>query len=107
VVWLAVTLLTEPEPRATLDAFYRKVRPAGPGWGVVARESGIAPIRGELSRNAIAWVLGVVLVYSIMFATGAAIFHNMRQFVIFGGALVVSAVLLVMVMRREQADALQ
>ena len=105
VVWLAVTLLTEPEPRATLDAFYRKVRPAGPGWGVVARESGIEPIRGELSRNAIAWILGIILVYSIMFATGAAIFHDTRQFVIFGGALVVSAVLLVFVMRGENRSA--
>jgi SSS family solute:Na+ symporter len=102
VVWLLVTMLTKPEPRVTLDAFYRKVRPAGPGWGVVARESGIEPIRGELSRNALAWVAGVVMVYSIMFATGAAIFHNARQFGIFGGALVVSAGLLVVVMRGEQ-----
>jgi hypothetical protein len=39
-----------------------------------------------------------------MFATGAAIFHNTRQFTIFGSALVVSAVLLVVIMRREKAD---
>ncbi len=102
VVWLVVTMLTKPEPRVTLDAFYRKVRPAGPGWGVVARESGIDPIRGELSRNALAWVAGVVMVYSIMFATGAAIFHNARQLALFGGALMVSAGLLVVVLRGEQ-----
>jgi hypothetical protein len=42
-----------------------------------------------------------------MFATGAAIFRNARQFTIFGGALAVSAVLLVVVMKRERADALQ
>jgi hypothetical protein len=71
---------------------------------VVARESGIEPIRGELSRNTIAWLAGIVLVYSIMFATGAAIFHNARQFMIFGGALVASAVLLVVVMKRERVD---
>ena len=52
LVWLVVTMLTQPEPRATLDAFYKKVRPAGPGWGVIARESGIEPVRGELGRNA-------------------------------------------------------
>jgi len=104
VVWLIVTLLTRPEPRATLDAFYNKVRPAGPGWGVIARESGIVPVRGELSRNALAWAAGVVMVYSIMFTTGAVIFHNPRQIVIFGGALAVSASVLVVVMRREREE---
>ena len=105
VVWLVVTLLTPPEPRTTLDAFYKKVRPAGPGWGVIARESGIVPVPGELSRNALAWAAGVVMVYSIMFTTGAVIFRNPRQIVIFGGALVVSACVLVVVMRREREEA--
>ena len=98
VVWLAVTMLTRPEPRATLDAFYRKVRPAGPGWGVVARESGIEPVRGELGRNAIGWVAGVVMVYSIMFATGSLIFHNTRHLIFFSIALVVSAIVVMRVM---------
>jgi Na+/proline symporter len=105
VVWLVVTMSTRPEPRATLDAFYAKVHPAGPGWGVIARESGIAPVRGELSRNAVAWAAGVVMVYSIMFTTGAVIFQNPRQMVIFGGALIVSATVLIVVMRREREAA--
>jgi len=104
VVWLIVTMLTKPEPRATLDAFYKKVRPAGPGWGVVARESGISPIRGELSRNALAWLCGVVMVYSIMFVTGAVIFHNPSQIMIFGTSLAISAGVLIVVMRRERAE---
>jgi len=103
VVWLVVTMLTEPEPRTTLDAFYRKVLPAGPGWGVIARESGIAPIPGELSRNALAWAAGVVMVYSIMFATGAVIFQNPRQIVIFGVSLLLSATLLIVVIRGERS----
>jgi len=104
IVWLVVTMFTQPEPRATLDAFYKKVRPAGPGWGVIARESGITPVRGELSRNALAWAAGVVMVYSIMFTTGAVIFHYPRQILIFGGALVVSAVSLIVIMRGERAE---
>jgi solute:Na+ symporter, SSS family len=98
VVWLAVTMLTRPEPRATLDAFYLKVRPAGPGWGVIARESGIEPVRGELGRNTIAWLAGVVLVYSIMFATGSLIFHNTRHLILFSIALVVSAIVVMRIM---------
>ena len=34
--WLVVTYLTPPEPEATLDRFYAKVRPGGPGWKPVA-----------------------------------------------------------------------
>jgi Na+/proline symporter len=101
IVWLLVTLITAPEPRSTLDAFYAKVRPAGPGWGLIARESGIVPVRGELSRNAVAWAAGVVLVYSIMFATGSLIFHYPKQLMIFGAAVVGAAIVLIVVMRGE------
>src|SRR5205085_4303622 len=30
--WLAVTFLTPPTDRATLQAFYDRIRPMGPGW---------------------------------------------------------------------------
>lgn len=32
VIWITVMLLTPPESPVTLDRFYIKVRPAGPGW---------------------------------------------------------------------------
>src|SRR4029078_13229980 len=38
VGWVVTTMMTSPEPMATLVAFYRRVRPARPGWapGIVA-----------------------------------------------------------------------
>src|SRR5439155_2694596 len=39
--WLAVTLLTAPEPREKLVSFYRRVRPEGPGWKHIASEAGV------------------------------------------------------------------
>ncbi|MCB0307666.1 MAG: hypothetical protein KDI38_28140, partial [Calditrichaeota bacterium] len=36
VLWLIATVLTRPEPDGHLAAFYRKVRPSGPGWGPIA-----------------------------------------------------------------------
>ncbi len=41
VVWIAVTFLTPPVEERVLAAFYAKVRPAGPGWARVRRESGL------------------------------------------------------------------
>src|SRR5688572_9831430 len=41
-VWVIATFVTEPEPDAKLIAFYRRVRPAGPGWHGVAALAGAA-----------------------------------------------------------------
>ena len=71
VVWLVVTMLTKPEPEATLAAFYERVHPAGPGWSRFGTRGS-----GELWRNAAMWVAGMVLVYSTMFAT--AMTHSTR-----------------------------
>jgi solute:Na+ symporter, SSS family len=74
VVWLAVTYLTPPETPATLDRFYRQVRPGGPGWRAVAERLGYAGDRipgGALSW--VNWVAGLAAVYSAVFAVGAAV----------------------------------
>jgi solute:Na+ symporter, SSS family len=101
VIWLVVTFATKPEPQETLHAFYRKVRPAGNGWARVARELNVEPVRGELARGAWCWLLGMVLVYSVMFATGAWLFGK-DSLLIFSIAAVVSAGLLIMTMRRPE-----
>ena len=101
-VWLIVTFATKPEPEETLESFYRRARPAGRGWERFAAKTGIRAPRGEITLNAIAWVLGIVLVYSIMFATGAVLFDQRRNMVFFGTLLVASAVGLYFVMQRER-----
>ncbi|MGA7616308.1 MAG: sodium:solute symporter family protein [Thermoanaerobaculia bacterium] len=94
VVWLVVTLRTRPERESTLDSFYARVRPAGWGWGPVAARTGIAQGREEVWRNAWMWALGVVFVYSIMFSTGALIFHLQQKLWFWGSLLVLSGLLL-------------
>jgi Na+/proline symporter len=101
-VWLAVTFATRPEPAETLDAFYRKVRPAGPGWKPVAARTGIAPPPGEIARNAVLWILGIAFVYSIMFATGGLIFGMRQQTLLFGALLVGSGVPLFWMLARDR-----
>ncbi len=100
IVWLSVTFMTAPEPREKLQSFYLKVRPPGPGWATIGAEVGIAPARGEIARNTVAWLLGVILVYSIMFATGALIFKQPQKLMIFGSTMLLSGFFLVIVMRK-------
>jgi len=103
VVWLAVTFATRPEAPETLDAFYAKVRPAGRGWAPAAGRTGIAPPRGEIGRNFGMWVLGIALVYSVMFATEGVIFHLPRQAFVCGMVLLASGAFLVTLLVRERA----
>ncbi|HEY6844445.1 MAG TPA: sodium:solute symporter family protein [Thermoanaerobaculia bacterium] len=102
IVWVVVTFVTKPEPDETLIAFYRRARPAGPGWSRFAEATGIRAPAGEITLNAIAWVLGIVLVYSIMFATGALIFDERRNLITFSALLVISAIGLTWVLQREK-----
>jgi SSS family solute:Na+ symporter len=75
VAWLAVTLLTRPEPDAVLDAFYRRVRPGGPGWARVSARLGFG--REPIPGGALAWtnwIAGIIAVYATLFGIGKVIF---------------------------------
>jgi SSS family solute:Na+ symporter len=70
LAWVTVTLFTPPTDEATLDAFYRRVRPIGPGWRpVAARHPNLQP-ETSIGTLAIDWLAGVVLVYSTLFGIG-------------------------------------
>jgi Na+/proline symporter len=72
VVWVAVMWLTPAESDETLDAFYRRVRPGGPGWRRQRERTGIAashPLGRDLARSA----AGLALLFGTMFAVGGAL----------------------------------
>jgi SSS family solute:Na+ symporter len=75
IVWLAVTMLTNPEPAGTLDRFYRQVRPPGSGWADIARATGIPP-KGSLGREVANAALGCVLVYAALFGVGYVLLRS-------------------------------
>lgn len=94
-VWVAVTFATKPEPAEKLAAFYRRVHPAGPGWSRVAQREGLPERKGEIAVNLLNWLLGVALVYSILFGIGEVLFGFWtRAFVFLLVGLVSGAVML-------------
>jgi Na+/proline symporter len=75
VAWLAVTWATQPEDDAILDAFYRRVRPGGPGWRHVAIRTGFGAERlAGGGRAWVNWIAGIAAVYSSLFGIGKLIF---------------------------------
>jgi len=73
VVWLTVTLLTRPVPNDKLVAFYRRVRPGGPGWRHIAVQCPEIDASETLlnRRNIACWLLSTVGLYAAIFATHA------------------------------------
>jgi SSS family solute:Na+ symporter len=68
--WLFVTLITPPADRATLQAFYDRIRPYGRGWRTVVDVSSGAPPAGGVAAGLAGWALGCAVVYSALFGTG-------------------------------------
>jgi SSS family solute:Na+ symporter len=80
VVWLGVTFATKPEPDRVLEAFYRRVRPGGPGWAMVSQRIGFG--RESIPGGALAWtnwIAGIVAVYSSLFGIGKLVLGNLLQ----------------------------
>ena len=105
IVWVTVTLRTEPTARATLVAFYRLVRPAGPGWGPIRAEAGVGPSPDSLPNALLGWVLGCVFVYSGLFGAGSFIYGRVVTGTIFLVLFLLSTIGLVRLLPRLWSSA--
>ena len=78
VIWIATTLLTQPESSVVLESFYERVRPGGPGWAAVSTKLGYG--RERIPGGALAWtywLAGIVAVYAALFGVGKIIFGQL------------------------------
>jgi Na+/proline symporter len=84
--WLLVTFITRPEPDAHLVAFYRRVRPGGPGWTRVARAAG-GPPPEPIAGLAVEWLAGCAMIYATLFGVGTLLLGSWTDSLLwFGGA---------------------
>jgi hypothetical protein len=77
VAWIVTALVTRPTDRSVLIAFYRHVRPSGPGWKDIRREAGVTARPDSLANAALGWVLGCVFIYSALFGTGSLLYGRL------------------------------
>lgn len=84
-VWLTVTYLTAPTDEATLDNFYRKTYPGGPGWTPLAARHPDVPQQANLGSLALNWMAGCILVYLTLFGVGYFLFgQTLRSMICLG-----------------------
>ena len=84
--WLAVTLATPPADRATLQRFYDKIRPLGRGWRRVVDAEAGRDRAGTVTAALLAWFLGCVTVYGVLFGTGYVLYGRPSPAVLAFGA---------------------
>ena len=81
-LWLLVTFVTRPTDDATLVAFYRAIRPDGPGWtrirALATRDGGAEAVGdGSLARGILSFLVGTVTVYCCLFGIGYLVYGSL------------------------------
>jgi Na+/proline symporter len=76
-LWIAVTFLTAPVDTERLVAFYRLVRPAGPGWRSIRAQAGATGPPDRLSLGLFAFTLGCTFVYAALFGLGSWLYGRL------------------------------
>ncbi|MDP6922991.1 MAG: Na+:solute symporter, partial [Lutibacter sp.] len=107
LLWLLATYLTAPEDSQVLRAFYKKIQPGGPGWRKVLIKAetdkvSLVTEKGPWSvpSGILAILLGLVLVYTALFATGYFIYGQYLAAFILTGICAVAGLLLARVWKK-------
>jgi len=108
VSWLTVTLLTRPTETSKLASFYNTVTPYGRGWNrfkQIAKDSSfdLKTTNDVFTIDLASMLLGILFVYSSLFATGYVIYGNTIGAVILGAVAVVSAVVISILWRNRKS----
>ena len=98
IVWVTVAYLTTPTDRSTLLAFYKLVRPAGPGWASIRAEAGVAASPDSLPLALLGWVCGCAFIYSALFGVGSFLYGRTSLASFWTVVFVVAGVTLVRLM---------
>jgi len=101
--WITVAVISKPTEESTLLRFYRKINPGGPGWKRVletAREKGenveeYLSQKWDVPAEILCVFLGLVMIYSMLFATGFWLYNNISGGIITTILSVLSAGILI------------
>jgi len=107
VCWLATALLGPATDRDTLVAFYRKVRPFGPGWepiriaaGITDREAAEAAKHENIPLALAGWTSGCMVIWSSLFAIGNFLYGRHGYAAALSIVFLVSGMVLIAVINR-------
>jgi len=104
VCWVLTAYVGPVTDRKVLVDFYRKVRPAGPGWTRIRQEAGIteADLRASGDNIPLAllgWVAGCTMIWSALFTVGNYLYGRMNYALLLLVVFAISGAVLLYVTR--------
>ena len=112
-LWLLVTFITPSEDQSVLRSFYKKTQPGGPGWKTIidaAKNDSVELVDSDegwsVPSGILAMLLGCLMIYSTMFATGYYIYGDYQLAFPLTGLVIVSAFFLVKIWKKVKATVL-
>ncbi|MDZ7822227.1 MAG: hypothetical protein U5N26_10765 [Candidatus Marinimicrobia bacterium] len=106
LVWVLVTLLTEPADEGTLKKFYERVHPGGRGWKKISEQMPNVKSDSGFGRMFISWAAGVALVYTVLFGLGKLFFMEWGMMILYFAIAAVSAVVIYLNMKKQGFETL-
>lgn len=98
VCWLLAAYLGPETDRQVLLAFYRKVRPFGPGWAPIRSEAGELGddpgARENIPMALVGWVAGCAAIWSALFAVGNFLYGRTATALTLTAIFIVSGLIL-------------
>ena len=111
ISWLIVTMVTPPSNIETLQNFYKKIQPGGPGWQKIVNESEENGIiitgkkeKWDVPSGILCMVFGSISVYSILFGIGYILYSKVTLGIVFMAISALSVVLLMKFWKRLSTE---
>jgi SSS family solute:Na+ symporter len=105
ISWMLTAFLGPQTDRQTLIAFYKKVRPFGPGWKAVRKEAGISEAEARAPGESfplalVGWVSGSLTIWSALFMVGNFLYGRTTYALVLLGVFIASGLVLIRVVNR-------
>ena len=105
ICWLLAAYFAPQTDRQTLIDFYRKVKPAGPGWSRIREMAGVSEAEARATGDSIplalvGWVSGCALIWSSLFTVGSFLYGHITQGLVLLAVFIVSGVILLRIVSR-------
>ncbi len=113
LAWLITAYVGPETDRETLIAFYRKVKPVGPGWTDIRAAAGVTDAEvaqeNRIGSAFLGWISGCAVIWSSLFAIGNFLYSSgdpsrLKMAWILTGVFAVSAYVLLKVTQQLWAD---
>jgi hypothetical protein len=107
--WMLTAFLGPQTDRATLIAFYKKVRPFGPGWRRIREEAGISESEAAATHENIplallGWSTGCAVIWSSLFTVGNILYGRYGLAALLFAVFLLTGFILLWVVKRLWAN---